>query len=134
VLTKERISLELLKRQLPVAGECGASVWFEGVVRNHNDGKRVEGIEYECYEAMARRELETIVAEMQKRWPIDNVRVAHRIGFLEVGETSLVVGVASPHRKEAFEAIQYFIDELKKRVPIWKKEIHATGRKEWLAS
>jgi len=84
-------------------------------------------LEYEAYEEMALQELEAIAAETQRRWPVSDVRIVHRLGRLEIGEASVAVAVASPHRGEAFVACRFAIDTLKKSVPIWKKEFYADG-------
>lgn len=123
LITTEPISIDTLRARLPIAARCGAVVWFEGVVRNHNDGHRVSAIDYECYASMAEAELTKIIAEAKQRGPIDAILIAHRYGQLAVGEVSLVVGCTSPHRAEAFMATQYIIDQLKRRVPIWKREM-----------
>lgn len=123
LITTDPISITTLRGKLPIAAHCGAAVWFEGVVRNQNDGHPVTAIEYECYASMAEAELGKIATEAQQRWPIDDILVAHRYGCLAVGEISLVIGCSSPHRAEAFMAVQYIVDELKQRVPIWKREM-----------
>ncbi|OGQ21405.1 MAG: hypothetical protein A3I05_02265 [Deltaproteobacteria bacterium RIFCSPLOWO2_02_FULL_44_10] len=125
-ITKEPISLEETTKQLALDKSCGAFLWFAGVVRNHHLGRQVANIDYECYEEMAVQELQRIHIEAKKQWPIHEVILIHRIGNVDAGETSLIVGVNSPHRHECFEAMHYIIDELKKRVPIWKKEYHAS--------
>lgn len=91
------------------------------------------GIEYECFQEMAKKELERIIKEAREKWPIHEVLVAHRMGRLAVQETSLLLLVMAPHRREAFEAGQYIIDVLKKRVPIWKKEWYEDGKGDWIA-
>lgn len=98
----------------------GAVVRFSGVVREMEGPKRLSAIDYEAFEAMARRQFEHIFGEVEKRWPIESVRLVHRIGRVAVGEPSLWVELNAPHRQEAFEALAYLIDEMKKRVPIWK--------------
>ena len=123
-LTRERIDLARL--QAPAPGD-GALALFVGVVRNGNAGRSVLHLEYEAYEEMALQELEAIAAETQRRWPVSDVRIVHRLGRLEIGEASVAVAVASPHRGEAFEACRFAIDTLKKSVPIWKKEFYADG-------
>ncbi|HTI13340.1 MAG TPA: molybdenum cofactor biosynthesis protein MoaE [Dictyobacter sp.] len=111
--------------------EVGGIVTFEGVVRNNARGKQVRYLEYEVYEEMATQQIQTIITEAQQRWGVDRVAVAHRFGRLEIGEASVIIVVASPHRSEAFEACRYIIDTLKKTVPIWKKEV-ATNGEEWV--
>lgn len=110
----------------------GAALLFWGVVRNHNDGREVDHLEYDAYAAMAEAVLREIVAEAQARWPVGEVAVVHRIGRLEVGEASVGIAVASPHRAEAYEASRYIIEELKRRAPIWKREGYVAGGREWL--
>lgn len=110
----------------------GATVTFLGVTRDHNDGRRVRYLEYEAYEEMAVQELRRVVDELKARWPVD-VAVAHRLGRLEVGEVSLVVAVASAHRREAFEACAEAVDRIKMTVPIWKREVFEGGY-VWIGS
>ncbi len=123
-LTRERIDLTGLQAVSP--GD-GALALFVGVVRNENAGRSVLHLEYEAYEEMALQELESIDAETRRRWPVSDVRIVHRLGRMEIGEASVAVAVASPHRGEAFEACRFAIDTLKKSVPIWKKEFYADG-------
>ena len=110
----------------------GAALLFVGVVRNHNEGQEVAGLEYEAYVEMAESTLETIVAEAAGRWETGEMRVVHRIGSLEVGEASVAIAVASPHRDAAYQASRYVIEELKKRAPIWKREGYVAGERAWL--
>jgi molybdopterin synthase catalytic subunit len=105
----------------------GAVVTFEGVTRNHNEGRRVLYLEYEAYRPMADHKMSELIAEIKQRWPVDRVAVGHRIGRVDIGETSMVVAVSSAHRKPAFDAALYFVDRLKQVVPIWKKEYFAGG-------
>jgi molybdopterin synthase catalytic subunit len=98
-----------------------------GVVRDNNAGRRVLWLEYEAYEEMALPLMEEIAREVRARWPVTSVRIEHRLGRLEIGEASVAVAVASPHRREAFEACRYAIDTLKRTVPIWKKEFFEGG-------
>lgn len=109
----------------------GGIVVFEGVVRDHARGKQVRYLEYDAYLEMAVEQIRAIVVEAQQRWGVERVAVAHRIGRLEIGEASVVVVVATPHRAEAFDACRYIIDMLKTTVPIWKKEV-ATDGEEWV--
>jgi len=106
----------------------GALCLFVGVVRDHNEGRRVLRLEYEAYEEMALPLMERIAADCRERWRVSDVRIVHRLGPLAIGEASVAVAVASPHRREAFEACRYAIDTLKATVPIWKKEFYADGR------
>ncbi len=110
---------------------AGGIVVFEGVVRDNARGKRVRYLEYEVYEEMALGQIQAIVAEAQQRWGVERVAVAHRFGRLEIGEASVIIVVASPHRAEAFDACRYIIDTLKATVPIWKKEVALNGE-EWV--
>ena len=110
---------------------AGGIVIFEGVVRDNARGKQIRYLEYDVYPEMAIQQIRDIIAEAEKRWGIDRVAVAHRIGRLEIGEASVMIVVASPHRAEAFEACRYIIDTLKTTVPIWKKEV-ATNGEEWV--
>src|SRR5258708_5729003 len=109
----------------------GGIVVFEGVVRDNARGKDVRYLEYDVYEEMAEQQIHTIITEAQQRWGVERVVVAHRFGRLEIGEASVIIVVASPHRGEAFEACRYIIDTLKTTVPIWKKEV-ATNGEEWV--
>jgi molybdopterin synthase catalytic subunit len=105
----------------------GAVCLFLGVVRNENGGRAVRHLEYEAYEEMALPLMDEIAAEARRRWPVTDVRIVHRLGRLEIGEASVAVAVAAPHRGAAFEACRYAIDTLKATVPIWKKEFYADG-------
>jgi len=109
----------------------GALCLFVGVVRNENQGRKVKHLEYEAYEEMARPLMEDIAAETHRRFPVTRVRLVHRLGRLEIGEASVAVAIASPHRDEAFAACRFAIDTLKAKVPIWKKEHYADGS-AWL--
>ena len=101
----------------------GAAICFSGVVRGDEAGARIRAIDYEAFEPMARHQFELIFEEMEKRWPVESVRLIHRIGVVPVNEPSLWVEVIAPHRGEAFAACQHLIDEMKRLVPIWKKPI-----------
>jgi molybdopterin synthase catalytic subunit len=124
VLTRAPIDLGALTGTTPADG---AVCLFVGVVRNENGGRGVSHLEYEAYEEMALPLMEQIAAEAAARWPVTEVRVVHRLGRLEIGEPSVAVAVASPHRAEAFAACRYVIDTVKARVPIWKKEFYEDG-------
>lgn len=113
--------------------EQGAILVFSGVARNRNQGKGVTGLYYEAYAPMALAELGRIVAEVAARWPAARVAVVHRTGHVAIGEPSVVIAVGAPHRAEAYEASRYTIDELKARVPVWKRETYADGT-EWIAN
>jgi len=110
---------------------AGALVTFEGWVRINNAGRQVSALEYEAYEPVAVNEGELIAAGAERRFEVNAVRCVHRIGRLSVGETAVWVGVTAPHREAAFGACSHVIDEVKRRVPIWKKEHYADGTSEW---
>ena len=116
---------EIARRVVPV--ECGATVTLDGYVRQFTKGRETEYLEYEAYEAMALKEMEKLVASSIEKFDIANVGIVHRVGKLDIGETSVVIAVASPHRRAAFEACEWLIKELKRTVPIWKKEVYADG-------
>jgi molybdopterin synthase catalytic subunit len=111
---------------------CGGYAAFEGWVRDHNEGQRVRHLEYEAYEALAVREAERIIAEAGARFGVAHAACAHRVGDLEVGELAVWVGVSAAHRDEAFRACRYIIDEIKHRLPIWKKEHYVGGDSGWV--
>lgn len=113
----------------PAAGGYAA---FEGWVRNHNEGLAVTRLEYEGFEALALKEGERIVKEAKERFGVVNAACVHRLGSLEIGALAVWVGVSSPHRDEAFAACRYIIDEVKHRVPIWKKEHYVNGDSGWV--
>ncbi len=130
-LTKDLLVPEQLARDL-AAEAAGALVTFEGRVRNENEGRSVVGLEYEAYETLALREGEAVMGEAAKRFPILRARCVHRVGELAVGDVAVWVGVMASHRAEAFDACRFIIDEVKARVPIWKKEHYAEGASAWL--
>jgi len=111
---------------------AGAFAAFEGLVRQHNDGRPVRGLRYEAYVELAEREGTQIIDEALARFSILDARCAHRIGELGIGELAVWVGVISAHRDPAFEACRHIIDEVKARVPIWKHEYYADGDSGWL--
>ena len=109
------------------AGEDGAACVFDGIVRNHTRNRRTLYLEYDSYPAMALAEMERLAARALAEFPVRDVRISHRIGRLEIGESSVVIVVASAHRAAAFDACRWIIDALKKTVPIWKKEFFSDG-------
>jgi molybdopterin synthase catalytic subunit len=113
----------------PAAGGYAA---FEGWVRNHNEGHAVTRLEYEAFEALANKEGERIVSEAMQRFGVIRAACVHRIGALAIGDLAVWVGVSSRHRAEAFAACRYIIDEVKHRVPIWKKEHYVNGDSGWV--
>ena len=115
-------------------GSAGACVVFEGWVRDHNDGKEVVRLEYEAYEAMAAKEGQRILDEARRKFGVDRAVCVHRVGMLDIGDLAVWVGVSAGHRGEAFDACRYIIDELKHRVPVWKKEYYSDGDSGWVNS
>lgn len=111
---------------------AGAYVGFEGWIRNHNDGHDVLRLEYEVYEPLSISEGDRIIAEARDRFPILHAECVHRAGMLEIGECAVWVGVTSAHRDEAFQACRYIIDQVKVRLPIWKKEHYTDGISGWV--
>ncbi len=110
----------------------GAAILFVGTVRDVNEGRAVTGIDYSAYAAMARRELDAILAETATRFGTDHLVVEHRLGTLDVGEASVAIAVAHPRRGAAYDASRFIIEELKRRVPIWKREHYVDGTREWV--
>ena len=125
-LVREVIQADLLVRALKQR-EDGAVVVFDGIVRNHTRGRRTLYLVYESYEEMALKQMQSLAQEAQTRFAIRDVLLVHRLGRLEVGETSVLIAVASAHRAAAFDACRWLIDTLKKTVPIWKKEHFEDG-------
>ena len=131
-LTTDPIDITNVTRRV-VPPECGATVTLDGYARRFTKDKATGEIretlylEYEAYEAMALKEMETLVERVKGEFEISNVGIVHRTGKLDIGETSVVISVAAPHRKAAFAACEWLIRELKRTVPIWKKEVYADG-------
>jgi molybdopterin synthase catalytic subunit len=115
------------------AEQDGAVLLFLGIVRDHADGRAVSGMRYESYEEMATPVLREIAEEAAERIGSDRVAVVHRVGELEIGEVSVAIAASSPHRAEAYDASRYVIEEIKKRLPVWKKEHYVDGTHEWVA-
>ncbi|MGO9038408.1 MAG: molybdenum cofactor biosynthesis protein MoaE [Steroidobacteraceae bacterium] len=111
---------------------AGGYVSFEGWVRNHNEGQEVTRLEYEAFEELAVKEGERILAEAHRRFPIKRALCIHRVGALGLSDMAVWVGVSSVHRGEAFDACRFIIDEVKHRVPIWKKEHYRNGDSGWV--
>ena len=122
-LSPNPIDEAALAKARSITDGMGAVVTFAGVVRDREGEAAITGIDYESFEDMARRQFELIFAEIEQRWPIESVRLAHRTGIVKVNEPSLWVEVVAAHRAEAFYACQFLIDQMKQRVPIWKKPI-----------
>ena len=123
ILTHEPIDEAALVAQRTMSAGMGAAVYFTGVVRGDEEGRAIAAIEYEAYQKMAEHQFELIFRQMEERWPIEAVRLVHRLGMVKVNEPSLWVEVIAPHRGEAFAACQFLIDEMKRVVPIWKKPL-----------
>jgi molybdopterin synthase catalytic subunit len=113
-------------------GAFGAYVAFEGWVRDHNEGRAVHRLEYEAFAALAQREGERIIDEAGGRFALGRALCAHRVGALAIGELAVWVGVSSTHRDAAFQACRFIIDEIKHRLPIWKKEYYRDGDSGWV--
>ena len=127
-ITREPIDVGAVARRV-VLPECGATVSLDGYAREWTAGRRTVSLEYEAYEPMALKELERLGEQAHEKFAIAHIGVVHRIGRLAIGETSVVIAVSAPHRKAAFEACEWAIRELKRTVPIWKKEIFEDGEK-----
>ncbi len=131
LLTNSKLDAEQLKGTL-LNTAAGACVTFEGWVRNTNDGRTVHRLEYESYHEVAKKEGERVLLDALERFGVLDVHCVHRVGVLEIGDMAVWVGVSAGHRGEAFEACRYIIDEIKTRVPIWKKEFYADGDSGWV--
>jgi len=129
-ITADPIDPDVLYRRV-LRDYNGAVVTFAGVVRDHTGDKRTEYLVYEAYAEMAEKKMAEIGAEVKERWDIEDIAILHRVGRLEIGETSVLIAVGSPHRGQAFEACRYAIDRLKEMVPIWKKEVGEDGE-SWI--
>ena len=125
-LTTDPIDINSVARRV-VPPECGATVTLDGYVRKLTKGRETLHLFYEAYEPMALKEMQKLVDQAKRDFEISNVGIVHRLGRLEIGETSVVISVAAPHRKAAFAACEWLIRELKRTVPIWKKEVYADG-------
>jgi MoaE-MoaD fusion protein len=131
-LTTEAIDVGQVARRV-VPRECGATVTLDGYVREWTAGRKTLYLVYEAYDSMALTEMQRIGREAHKRFEIAHVGIVHRTGRLEIGETSVVIAVSAPHRRAAFEACEWLIKELKRTVPIWKKEVYEDGE-EWVGA
>ena len=125
-ITENTIDLSALREAVACAGS-GAVLVFEGTTRNHHDGRPVVRLEYEAYRGMAEAQMMEIGRQVTSQWPDVRVAMAHRIGIVPVGESSVVVATSAPHRDSAYAANRFAIDTLKASVPVWKKEIYADG-------
>lgn len=125
-LTTEKISVEKLLNAVE-DHSTGAAVLFLGRVRNHANERQVTRMAYEAYPEMAHKKMQELEDDVKKRWPVQKIAMIHRTGMLELGEVSVAIAIACPHRKDAFEACRFAIDTLKETVPIWKKEQFVDG-------
>ncbi|HXF94526.1 MAG TPA: molybdenum cofactor biosynthesis protein MoaE [Gemmatimonadales bacterium] len=132
-LTRAPLSLDALLAAV-ASPEVGGTCVFLGTVRNAPEDRGVTAIEYTAYEAMADAELGRILSETRDRWPGVRVAVAHRVGRIPVGEASVAIAAAAPHRGEAFAACRYVIEELKRRLPVWKEEFRLDGTSTWVGA
>jgi len=130
-ISNDPIDSVALARELAHA-RAGGCVTFEGWVRDHNEGRAVLRLGYQAYTPLATSEGQRILAEAMRQFPIVDIRCVHRVGALAIGELAVWVGVSAAHREAAFAACRYVIDEVKKRVPIWKNEHYTDGESGWL--
>ncbi len=122
-ISSDPIDEAKLVSQRNMSAGMGAAIYFSGVVREAEGDEKLSAINYEAFQKMAEHQFNLLFDEMEKRWPIESVRLHHRLGIVKVGEPSLWVEIISPHRGEAFAACQWLIDEMKRVVPIWKKPL-----------
>ena len=130
-ITSEVITGEEVREAVETP-DAGAVVLFFGTVRNNTGGRPTKYLEYQAYPPMAEKKMSEISKEISKKWGIDRVAMIHRVGKLEIGEVSVAVAVASPHRIDGFEACEYAMNRLKQIVPIWKREVWVDGEAEWV--
>jgi len=130
-ITHTVISPDELKKKLETP-HAGAFVSFEGWVRDHNNGRKVKKLKYECYETLAISEGNIIIEEAKKKFSFYNALALHRVGVLNIGEMAVWVGVVSTHRKDAFQTCEYIINAIKLRVPLWKKEFYEKEDARWI--
>jgi molybdopterin synthase catalytic subunit len=126
-ITTEPIDEGTLLAQRSISSRIGAAVYFLGIVRGSERGASISALEYEAFQRMVEHQIGLLFDEMEQRWPIESVRLVHRIGVVKVSEPSLWVEVVAPHRGEAFAACQWLIDGLKRAAPIWKKPLGPEG-------
>ena len=133
-LADKPLDLAALRAALLNQPAAGALVVFEGWVRNENEGQPVTSLTYEAAEALCRSEAEKVFLEARAKFGVTGVRVVHRVGHLKVGEVAVWIGVTAGHRDAAFQGCRYVIDEVKRRLPIWKKEFYEAGPARWIGS
>ena len=132
-LTTESIDVGMVARRV-VLPECGATVTLDGYAREWTKGTRTLYLVYEAYDAMALTEMQRLGTEAHQKFDIAHLGIVHRTGRLEIGETSVVIAASAPHRQAAFQACEWAIKELKRTVPIWKKEVFENGEEEWVGA
>jgi len=130
-ITTEPLSVQALNDLVKRASD-GAVVTFDGIVRDNFDGRSVRALEYEAYAEMAEKKMADIGTEVQRKFDVGEIAMMHRLGHLEIGESSIVIAVAAAHRHAAFEACAYAMDRVKEDVPVWKKEFFADGDDHWV--
>ena len=130
-LTRSPISLDVLLAEVS-APERGGTCVFLGTVRSGPEEQGVTAIEYSAYEAMVEAEFGRLLADAGQRWPDTRIAVRHRLGVIPSGEASIAIAAAAPHRAEAFAACRFVIEEVKRRIPVWKKELHEDGTEVWV--
>ena len=130
-ITREPIDYSALTESVR-SNRCGAVVLFLGTVREITGGKKTASLEYEAYEEMAMTELHRLVDLARKKWPVEKVSLAHRVGHLNLGEIAIGIALSTPHRREGFEAARFLMDRIKETVPIWKKENWVDGTADWV--
>ena len=130
-LTREPIDYHALTEQVR-SDQAGAVVLFLGTVRELTNGRRTLALDYDAYPQMAEVQMQQLLTEAGEKWPVTNAAIVHRLGHLELGDISVALAVSCGHRREAFDAGQFLIDELKVRVPIWKQENWDDGTTEWV--
>lgn len=117
----------------PSPRSCGVVASFVGIVRDRDHGRAVKALYYDCYRSMAEKVMRAIVEEARNRWEVEKVQVSHRVGPLGIGDVAVVISVSAAHRAPAFEACRFVIEEIKEKVPIWKREIFEDGTSEWVS-
>ena len=130
-VTTEPLDINALNNDVKRSSD-GAVVTFDGIVRDNFDGRPVRSLTYEAFAPMAEKKMAAIAAEVQQKFAIGAIAMVHRIGALQIGESSIVIAVAAPHRHAAFEACAYAMDRVKEEAPVWKKEFFADGDSHWV--
>ena len=129
-LTRDLIQFESINNDAQDF-HSGASVIFFGMVRDHSDGKNVSYLEYEAYESMAEKTIQNLIRQAHEEWPLDHIKLLHRIGRVNLGEIAVLIDVRATHRDEVYQASRFLIEKIKHAVPIWKKEYFLDGTSEW---